>query len=161
MGRYVFKFGQVSRYKEWEIPHVSSIKVSVKKQATAFGVPTRSSDDSQIFDMGGPVRTFSISFQRMDWEEEICNWDFMYSKSIKDHSGNEYIGIDEFTGQLQTMRPYRLQIYWQGDAPSDIDPGQITTGRWNVSLTRISMELSPTTPGQADFSLDFTERRAV
>lgn len=142
-------------YTAWELKHVEDITIEISKNVTVFGLPTKSTNATQVFDMAGAVRTFTLQFVRFDWEEEVSNWNFLFTKNNR--VGNKiYKGLDWFTAQLQVTHPYLLQIAWVGD---EDDPEQLPTGTWNVSVTGISYTLSKDNPGMGSFSIDFTERR--
>ena len=153
---YIFRFNDPrGGYSPWEFKHVESIDIGMSKNVSVFGLPTKSSMATQTFDMAGAVRTFSLKFTRFDYEEDISNWDFMYTKNNK--VGNKlYKGLDWFTSQLQVTRPYRFQIAWVGDEP---DPKQIITGTWNVSFTGVSFNINSDNPGMGTFTIDLVERR--
>ena len=153
---YKFRFNDPrGGYSPWEFKHVENISIGISKNATAFGLPTKSSSATQVFDMSGAVRTFSLTFVRFDYEEDISNWDFFFKQNTM-HGNKIYKGLDWFTAQLQVTRPFRFQITWVGSEP---DPGQIVTGTWNVSVTGTTYEIDKSTPGMGKFTLDLVERR--
>lgn len=155
---YIFRFNDPrGNYTAWEFKHVESISMNFTKSATVVGLPTKSSMATQVFDMAGAVRKFSITFTRFDYEEDVSNWDFLYTKNNR--VGNKiYKGLDWFTSQMQVTRPYRFQIAWKDEGDGE-DPGQLPTGTWNVSVTGVSYDVDNSTFGMGTFTLDLTERR--
>lgn len=105
--------------------------------------------------MTGAVRKFSITFTRFDYEEDVSNWDFMYTKNNRVNN-KIYKGLDWFTAQLQVSHPYRFQIAWTGD---EEDPKQLPTGTWDVSLGKVSFDIDQSQLGMGRFSIDLVERR--
>jgi hypothetical protein len=148
-----------SQYQIWELKHVESIRFGLSKTSQPYGIPTKSSSATQIFENQGPVGQFSLDFVRFDYEEEVPNWDFMYARDYKS-GGKRYQGIDWYTSRLQTTRPYRLAIIWEGDnIDGQTDPGIYPTGVWNISINNITYSTESTNPGMGKFSITFTERR--
>lgn len=156
---YTFYFGDSdASYTPWTIQHLESFKTEIKKSVTAYGLPTKSSQASQIFDMQGPVRTFSFSFTRMDYEEDVSNWDFMYTK-VSVANGKKYQGLDWFTARMQVTHPYILLITFTADSDTPADTGIIPVGKYYVSVTSITCEMSTPGSGMMTYSLELTERR--
>ena len=171
MYRYFLWDPNSPAYQVWELKHVESIKFVVSKQSQAYGLPTKSSSATQVFDTQGPIASFQLSFTRFDYEEEISNWDFMFAKDLK-KGGKRYKGIDWYTSQLQTTRPYKFAITWSENnldtlsnptdsqgRPVSVDLGQIPTGNWKVSVTNITFAIDSENPGKASFSINLVERR--
>lgn len=110
--------------------------------------------------MQGPVAKIDITFRRYDYEEDVPNWDFMYSRDFTS-KGKRYKGIDWYTASLQTTRPYRFRARWVPDSiDNETDPGLIPTKIWNVSITRINYSFDAKEPGAGEFSISMVERRA-
>lgn len=147
-----------SQYQIWDILHVEDISFGINKPSQPYGIPTKSSSATQVFENQGPIATFQIKFVRFDYEEDVPNWDFMYTKDYK-KNGKRYKGIDWYTAQLQTTRPYRFAIRWVDDNIDSSDPGTIPTGDWKVSVTAIKYSIDSTNPGMAEFNISLTERR--
>ena len=160
MGKYVYKINDPygGSYTAWELNHVTSMKFSIKKELTTYGLPTKSTNATQSFEMKGPVQQISISFVRFDYEEPISNWDFMYKQNIN-LNGKLYKGIDWYTSRMQTTRPYKFAIQWVPDYVGDTDPECTPTGIWNVSITGIDFQIDNKNMGMATFSIDMVERR--
>ena len=150
-----------SKYTRWELKHVESITFKLSKQSTARGIPTKSTNATQVFEMQGPIATIDISFVRFDYEEDVSNWDFLFTKDyIVRSTGERYKGIDWYTSRLQTTRPYKLAIVWANDGiDSEGDPGLVPTGAWKVAVTNISYDLNTENPGMGSFKISLTERR--
>lgn len=167
MYKYVLWDPNESKYSYWELKHVESLDFHLSKQSTARGIPTKSSNATQVFEMQGPIASFDIDFVRFDYEEDVPNWDFLFTKDyIVRSTGNRYKGIDWYTAKLQTTRPYKFAIYWVPDGvdspnQSDptADPGLIPTGEWKVAVTNISYEVNSTEAGMGSFKISLTERR--
>lgn len=158
---YVYKIGDPSesQYQYWTLKHVESIRFSLNKSSQPYGIPTKSSSATQIFENQGPTCQINLDFVRFDYEEDVPNWDFMFTKGYKVGSA-KYKGIDWYTSKLQTTRPYRLIIYWERDfLDGTTDPGIVPTGTWDVSINSISYNMSPTNPGMGEFSITMVERR--
>ena len=137
MMAYRFRFNDPKGgYTAWEFKHIEGIDIDITKSSSEFGLPTKSSMATQVFDMAGAVRTFSLTFTRFDYEEDVSNWDFMFTKNNK-VGAKLYKGLDWFTSQMQVTHPYRFQIAWTGTEP---DPEQLPTGTWNVSVTNITYD---------------------
>ena len=158
-------------YQVWELKHVETIRFTVSKQSQATGLPTKSSNATQVFEMQGPTAQFQLSFVRFDYEEDVSNWDFMFTKDYK-KNGKRYKGIDWYTAQLQTTRPYKFAITWDennldtlcnpldsNNQPIASELGQIPLGNWKVSVNNISFSIDAENPGKASFSITLTERR--
>ena len=159
MYRYFIWDPNNSQYQIWELKHVESIRFGLAKTSQPYGIPTKSSSATQIFENQGPVGQFSLEFVRFDYEEEVPNWDFMYTKDYK-VGGKRYQGIDWYTSRLQTTRPYRFAIVWEGDnIDGQNDPNMYPTDTWNVSINNISYSTESTNPGMGNFSITMTERR--
>ena len=153
---YRFRFNDPKGgYTAWEFKHIEGIDIDITKSSSEFGLPTKSSVATQVFDMAGAVRTFSLTFTRFDYEEDVSNWDFMFTKNNK-VGAKLYKGLDWFTSQMQVTHPYRFQIAWTGTEP---DPEQLPTGTWNVSVTNITYDIDSTAIGMGKFTIDLVERR--
>lgn len=107
----------------WELKHVDSITMSISGQTSTMGVPNKPASRTQIFDTGGPVRTFKISGRRYDWEEEVSNWDFLntqlnvaYDPVYKDKK-YVYVGMSWLLSNMQTL----LKGYTFNIVNSDVD----------------------------------------
>ena len=156
-----------SQYQVWELKHVESLDFNLSKTSQAYGIPTKSSSATQVFENQGPIAQFTIEFVRFDYEEEVPNWDFMYTKDYKLNDGRRFQGIDWYTSRLQTTRPYKFAIVWENDAvDSDGDPGRlpnptnnITGNCWKVSVNNINYSFDYNNPGMGKFSITLTERR--
>lgn len=167
MYKYMLWDPNESRYSMWELKHVESFKAGISKSSQARGIPTKSSGATQVFEMQGPVATFELSFTRFDYEEDVPNWDFLFTKdyivrssSNADNIGKRYKGIDWYTARLQTTRPYRFAIVWVPDSiDPEEDPGLIPTGSWNVAVTNITYDVDSTQHGMGSFRINLTERR--
>lgn len=148
-----------AQYQIWELKHVTSVDMEISKTSQAYGIPTKSSSATQIFEMQGPIAKIDISFVRFDYEEDVPNWDFMYTKDyIK--NGKRYKGIDWYTASLQTTKPYRFAIVWEPDnIDGSADPGIIPTGTWNVSVTAVGYSFNSREPGSGSFDISLVERR--
>ena len=89
----------------------------------------------------------------------------MYTKDYKVknpqsiYNGKRFKGLDWYTAQLQTTRPYKFKIYWENDNIDTSDPGTVPVGEWKVSVTGIHYAIDSTNPGKAEFSINLTERR--
>lgn len=153
---YRFRFNDPQGgYSAWELKHVENVSMGFSKTTVAYGLPTKSSNATQVFEMAGAVRKFSITFTRFDYEEDVSNWDFMFTKNNR--VGNKiYKGLDWFTARLQVTHPYRFQIAWDGDGE---DPKQLPTGTWDVSIIKTSYDIGNGELGMGKFSIDFVERR--
>lgn len=159
MYRYFIWDPNNSQYQIWELKHVESIRFGLSKTSQAYGIPTKSSSATQVFENQGPVGQIAVDFVRFDYEEDVPNWDFMYAKSYKVGS-RRYQGIDWYTSRLQTTRPYKFAIVWEADAIDGAnDPGIAPTGTWNVSINSISYSTTSVNPGMGSFSIGMTERR--
>lgn len=64
--------------RPWFLRHILSFDTAMSSKSTEVGIPTRPPEKAQIFDLSGPVRTFTISGVRFDYEEEISNKDFFF-----------------------------------------------------------------------------------
>ncbi len=80
----------------WELKHIDSITMSLAGSTSTMGVPNKPASRTQIFDTGGPVRTFKISGRRYDWEENVSNWDFVNTQ-FNLASDSEYPSIHPYT----------------------------------------------------------------
>ena len=158
MYRYFLWDPNNSQYQVWELKHVEKIEFGINKQSQAYGLPTKSSSATQVFENQGPVATIQLEFVRFDYEEEISNWDFMFAKDYK-KNGKRYKGIDWYTAQLQTTRSYRFGITWTNDEFDSSDPCLFPVNTWKVSVTNISFSIDSTNPGKGEFSISLTERR--
>ena len=148
-----------TQYTAWELKHVEKIKFTLNKPSQAYGIPTKSSSATQVFENQGPIATIQISFTRFDYEEEVPNWDFVFTKDYK-KNGKRYKGIDWYTAQLQTTRPYKFAINWENDNIDTSDPGLFPVGEWFVSVTNEGFSMDPNNPGKMELSISLTERRS-
>lgn len=93
----------------WELKHVDSITMSISGQTSTMGVPNKPASRTQIFDTGGPVRTFKISGRRYDWEEEVSNWDFVNTQlnvakdSVYTDKKYVYVGMSWLLSNMQVL----------------------------------------------------------
>lgn len=147
-----------TNYQPWELKHVEKIKFSVNKSSQAYGLPTKSSSATQVFENQGPIATIQLSFTRFDYEEDVPNWDFMFTKDYK-KNGLRYKGIDWYTSRLQTRYPYKFSITWTDDNIDAGDPGLFPVGEWLVGVTNVGFSTDSSTPGKMEFSISLTERR--
>ena len=107
----------------WELKHVDSVTMSISGQTSTMGVPNKPASRTQIFDTGGPVRTFKISGRRYDWEEEISNWDFVNTQlnvatdSVYRDKKYVFIGMSWLLSNMQVL----LKGYTFNIVNSDVD----------------------------------------
>lgn len=109
----------------WELKHVDSISVGVSGQSATMGIPNKPASRTQIFDTGGPVRTFKISGKRYDWEEEVNNWNFIYEQlnlandsEYKDKKYT-YVGMSWLLSNMQVLlKGYAFNI--SNSDPTDL-----------------------------------------
>lgn len=107
----------------WELKHVDSITMSISGQTSTMGVPNKPASRTQIFDTGGPVRTFKISGRRYDWEEEVSNWDFVNTQlnvakdSVYTDKKYVYVGMSWLLSNMQVL----LKGYTFNIVNSDVD----------------------------------------
>lgn len=107
----------------WELKHVDSITMSISGQTSTMGVPNKPASRTQIFDTGGPVRTFKISGRRYDWEEAVSNWDFVNTQlnvakdSVYDDKKYVYVGMSWLLSNMQVL----LKGYTFNIVNSDVD----------------------------------------
>lgn len=144
-----------SRYTPWKLLHVEDSSLGLSKTSQNYGIPTKSSRATQVYDMAGAVNVFNLKINRVDYEEAVCNWDFMFEPVIT-KDGARYKGIDQFLAQLQTSRPYYLWVKWTGPGS---DPGLRVAGKFKVSITGIEYSYDYQTPGTAEITLKLVERR--
>lgn len=109
----------------WELKHVESISVGISGQTATMGIPNKPASRTQIFDTGGPVRTFKISGKRYDWEEEVSNWDFIYTQlnlaRDSDYKDKKYtyVGISWLLSNMQVLlKGYAFNI--SNSDPTDL-----------------------------------------
>lgn len=106
----------------WELKHVTALTVSVSGQTSTMGIPNKPASRTQIFDTGGPVRTFKITGKRYDFEENVSNWDFIntqfnnakdseYGNSENSDDTFTYVGISWLFSNLQViLKGYTFNI---------------------------------------------------
>lgn len=106
----------------WELKHVTGLTVSVSGQTSTMGIPNKPASRTQIFDTGGPVRTFKITGRRYDFEERVSNWDFInkqfnmacdseYGSSDNTDDSFAYVGISWLFSNLQVvLKGYTFNI---------------------------------------------------
>lgn len=171
------------KIRPWHLKHVQSYEVSIDSQSTEIGIPTVPPDRAQIFDMSGPVRTFEISGVRYDYEEEVSNMDFLFSKPEKSPTYNWKnpvtgavdegcisMGIISMFSIVQASCPgFLLAIYSKIKSPTEeddfveddfVEDDLIETGQYNVALSNVSMEYLDR-PGGISYSISLIERRAM
>lgn len=109
----------------WELKHVDSISVGVSGQSATMGIPNKPASRTQIFDTGGPVRTFKITGKRYDWEEEVSNWNFIYEQlnlaNDSDYKDKKYtyIGMSWLLSNMQVLlKGYAFNI--SNSDPTDL-----------------------------------------
>lgn len=177
---YEFYFGlkgttspKGAKIRPWHLKHVQSYETQVDSQCTEIGIPTVPPDRAQIFDMSGPVRSFELSGVRYDYEEEVSNMDFLFSKpssspkytwrnpvSKRVEKGCVSMGLIEMFSLVQASLPgYFLGVYSKIKSPTAEDE-LIETGTYNVALTNVSMEYL-NRPGGIKYSISLIERRAM
>ena len=69
MYKYYFWDPNNSQYQAWEFKHVEKIQFAINKTSQPYGIPTKSSSATQVFENQGPVATFQLNFVRFDYEE--------------------------------------------------------------------------------------------
>lgn len=162
-----------TKIRPWHLKHVQSYEVSIDSQSTEIGIPTVPPDRAQIFDMSGPVRTFEISGVRYDYEEEVSNMDFLFSKPEESpeynwknpvtgavEGGCISMGIISMFSIVQASCPgFLLGIYSKIKSPT-VEDDLIETGQYNVALSNVSMEYLDR-PGGISYSISLIERRAM
>ena len=163
------------KIRPWHLKHVQSYEVSIDSQSTEIGIPTVPPDRAQIFDMSGPVRTFEISGVRYDYEEEVSNMDFLFSKPEKSptynwknpvtgavEGGCRSMGIISMFSIIQASGSgFLLAIYPKIKSPTvDEEDDLIETGQYKVALSNVSMEYLDR-PGGISYSISLIERRAM
>ena len=102
----------------WELKHIDSITMSLAGSTSIMGVPNKPASRTQIFDTGGPVRTFKISGRRYDWEENVSNWDFVNTQfnlaSDSEYPSNNpftYVGLSWLLSTMQILlKGYQFYI---------------------------------------------------
>lgn len=166
---------KIIKIRPWHLKHVQSYEVSIDSQSTEIGIPTVPPDRAQIFDMSGPVRTFEISGVRYDYEEEVSNMDFLFSKPEKSpeynwknpvtgavEEGCISMGIISMFSIVQASCPgFLLGIFPKIKSPTvDEEDDLIETGQYNVALSNVSMEYLDR-PGGISYSISLIERRAM
>lgn len=161
-GQPIIIDGKTLIYMPWLLRHVDSITMTVQGTTSVIGIPTRPATSAQVFDTSGPVRTFKISGRRYDWEEDISNWDFIFTETnfAKDSEYPQkgtmcYIGL--------AWLFYPLQILQKGYNFTIISPPgdkrlPYKLGGYNVSITGLSATFSETEPGLLEYSITLTER---
>lgn len=164
---------KINKIRPWHLKHVQSYEVSIDSQSTEIGIPTVPPDRAQIFDMSGPVRTFEISGVRYDYEEEVSNMDFLFSKPEKSPTYNWKnpvtgavdegcisMGIISMFSIVQASCPgFLLGIYSKIKSPT-VEDDLIETGQYKVALSNVSMEYLDR-PGGIRYSISLIERRAM
>jgi hypothetical protein len=118
--------------RPWKLSHVKSFQESVQGQTTTIGLPNKPSECAYVFDLGGPVRTFTIQGIRYDSEEEVSNLDFIHNQFNRvtltevssvgtDGHESEYgysIGIEWLTSVMQSIKKgYLFQILSSSHEP--------------------------------------------
>lgn len=169
---YIFKPGTTNyltidgkrvRYMPWLLRHVDSITMSVQGTTSTLGIPTKPATKAQVFDTSGPVRTFKISGKRYDWEENISNWDFLFTEAnfAKDDVYPQLQGDNCYVGLVWLFHP--MQILQKGyQFTATYPPGDkrypYKLGGYNVSITGLSATFSETEPGLLEYTITLTER---
>ena len=96
ISKYMSVGGEKIYLCPWELKHIDSITMSLAGSTSTLGIPNKPASRTQIFDTGGPVRTFKISGRRYDWEENVSNWDFVNTQ-FNLASDSEYPSTHPFT----------------------------------------------------------------
>lgn len=96
ISKYMSVGGEKIYLCPWELKHIDSITMSLAGSTSTMGIPNKPASRTQIFDTGGPVRTFKISGRRYDWEENVSNWDFVNTQ-FNLASDSEYPSTNPFS----------------------------------------------------------------
>lgn len=160
--------GKRVMFMPWLLKHVDSITMSVQGSTSTLGIPSKPATMSQVFDTSGPVRTFKITGRRYDWEENVSNWDFLFTEAnfaideqfptIASQSNNQvcYIGLVWLFYPLQILQKgYNFSIV---QPTSDDNRFPHKLGGYNVSITGLSATFSESEPGLLEYSITLTER---
>ena len=166
--------------KPWHLKHVKSIQeVGATPMTSKIGVPDKPAECAQVFDIGGPVRTFTISGERYDNEEEVSNLDFVMTQFNPQHlNTTEYIpftenelsstyysiGIEWLTSTMQaTMKGYMFARISSEYVTDDRVPVELLKDGYgevfNVGITNFSFEMSSETPGLMTYTITVVGRR--
>lgn len=179
---YYFYFGVQGsnsgsyKFRPWYLRHVQSFNVSIGSLSTEIGIPGKPPDRAQIFDMSGPVRTFTLTGRWLDYEEEITNAEFFYmgnNPTSKAYS-KPYTWFNPVTGKMEenciSMSITQLFSMIQASIPGFFfgiypkikdsdhpDDNLIEVGKYNVALTSINSHYTQN-PGELIYSLTLIER---
>ena len=165
----------------WKLRHVKQIQETQSTMLTTkLGIPDKPAECAQVFDVGGPVRTFTITGERYDSEEEVSNLDFLFTQFNKQNinsteyypftsneiSGVRYsIGLEWLTSTMQaTMKGYVFRVQSSENDSSDRTPvGPFDDGtfgeQFNVGVTNVSAEMSSDNPGLMTYTITVVARR--
>ena len=177
-GSVIIPSGQI-QLQPWRLRHVKSIQESESTMLTSkIGIPDKPAECAYVYDVGGPIRTFIISGERYDSEEEVSNLDFVLTQFNQQTLNSvEYIpfsesqvpatyysvGIEWLTSTLQaTMKGYMFarvasKNVTDGRVPIDIladGYGEV----FNVGITNFSFEMSSDTPGLMTYTFTVVVR---
>lgn len=185
MGRYEFYLGPSDRtYTLWKLNNITSIDMSLSKKTTPLGVPTFPARSAMMFDMEGPVRKFVIEGIRDEQKETVSNWDFIFTKNNlipgnvnligRNIKNPIYMGLEWATSFMQITYPFTFISHYvpdtyippsvpnkaQLDADLNLDANAYIQGEFCVSVSNLSFDFDPKTPGLLKYKVDLIERRA-
>lgn len=172
--------------RPWELKHVTSFSESTGSKTSTIGLPNKPAECTFIYDAWGPVRTFSIDFDRYDNEEQVSNLDFVHTQFCDyliyptfnvPHKGSSTsgeglkvvsIGLEWMLSFMQAISQGFILCRVAADENAEPD-GRIPLnsgtfdGRraefFTVALTSISYDLDSENPGIMHVSLSLTERK--
>lgn len=169
------------RLKPWKLRHVKSIQETQSTMLTSkLGIPDKPAECAYVFDVGGPIRTFTISGERYDSEEEVSNLDFIFTQFNKQTiNSTEYypftgiaiggtyysVGLEWLTSTMQaTLKGYVYRVVSSTGETDDRTPveqfSDATFGEeFNVGITNISFEMSSENPGLMTYTITAVARR--
>lgn len=170
--------GEIS-LKPWELKHVSTLEESMSGQITTIGIPNKPQECAYVFDLGGPVRTFTISGTRYDADEEISNFDFIHTQFNKQTMPTFYhamstkstdtyysIGIEWLTSMMQSIsKGFVLRILCSDDGDgrmpiyNTLSIQDVQGQEFNVGLTGFNYSMHQDNPGVMDYTISLTERK--
>lgn len=160
--------------RPWHLKHVKSIQESESTMLTSkIGIPDKPAECAYVFDVGGPIRTFTISGERYDHEEEVSNLDFVLTQfnqqtlNSVEHipfttdtlpAAYYSVGIEWLTSTMQaTMKGYLFARIASKYVTDDRVPVEALADGYgeifNVGITNFSFEMSSENPGLMTYTI--------
>lgn len=164
-GQKVIPAGDIT-LRPWVLKHVTNISEGVTTMATTIGIPDKPPECAQVYDIGGPVRTITISGKRYDSEEEVSNLDFIHTQfnpfkrtqAVIPFHGTQSVsyysvGIEWLTSTMQTtLKGYTFII----EMPSS--DTRMSSQQLNVGLTGFTYNFENDNPGVMNYTIQLVER---